>query len=69
MAARRATWSTFGPPHAYVGSALRKNAGRSGSLYPVATLVWARMLLGERLRTIQLAGVSLALVGVVLMTR
>jgi drug/metabolite transporter (DMT)-like permease len=40
-----------------------------GSLYPVATLVWARVLLGERLRTIQLAGVSLALVGVVLMTR
>src|SRR4051794_36187413 len=35
-AARRATWSTLGPPQAYVGSALRKNAGRSGSLYPVA---------------------------------
>jgi drug/metabolite transporter (DMT)-like permease len=40
-----------------------------GSLYPVATLVWARVLLGERLRSVQLAGVALALVGVVLMTR
>ena len=40
-----------------------------GSLYPVATLVWARMLLGERLRRVQLAGVTLALVGVVVMTR
>ena len=40
-----------------------------GSLYPVATLVWARVLLGERLRPVQLAGVALALVGVVLMTR
>ena len=40
-----------------------------GSLYPVATLVWARVLLGERLRAVQLAGVTLALVGVVLMTR
>jgi drug/metabolite transporter (DMT)-like permease len=40
-----------------------------GSLYPVATLVWARVLLGERLRAVQLAGVALALVGVILMTR
>jgi len=40
-----------------------------GSLYPVATLVWARVLLGERLRRVQLVGVTLALVGVVVMTR
>jgi drug/metabolite transporter (DMT)-like permease len=40
-----------------------------GSLYPVATLVWARVLLGERLRAVQRAGVTLALLGVVLMTR
>ena len=36
-----------------------------GSLYPVATLFWARVLLGERLRRIQAIGVSLTLVGVV----
>ena len=36
MVARRATWSTFGPPQRYVGSALRKNAGWAGSLNPVA---------------------------------
>ena len=32
MQARRATWSTFGPPHWYTGSLLRKNAGCAGSL-------------------------------------
>lgn len=37
-----------------------------GSLYPVATLVWARFVLHERLRPIQAAGVGLAVVGVVL---
>jgi drug/metabolite transporter (DMT)-like permease len=36
-----------------------------GSLYPVATLFWARLLLGERLRRVQLIGVVLTLVGVV----
>jgi len=36
-----------------------------GSLYPVATLFWARVLLGERLRHIQSAGVALTLLGVV----
>jgi len=36
-----------------------------GSLYPVATLCWARVLLGERLRRTQSAGVALTLVGVV----
>jgi drug/metabolite transporter (DMT)-like permease len=36
-----------------------------GSLYPVATLFWARLLLGERLRSVQLVGVVLTLVGVV----
>lgn len=36
-----------------------------GSLYPVATLFWARMLLGERLRRVQATGVALTLVGVV----
>ena len=39
-----------------------------GSLYPVATLVWARVLLHERLRTIQLIGVACTVVGVVLVT-
>jgi drug/metabolite transporter (DMT)-like permease len=36
-----------------------------GSLYPVATLFWARLLLAERLRRVQLLGVALTLVGVV----
>jgi drug/metabolite transporter (DMT)-like permease len=36
-----------------------------GSLYPVATVFWARMLLGERLRRVQAVGVGLTLVGVV----
>ena len=36
-----------------------------GSLYPVATLFWARLLLGERLRRVQTIGVGMTLVGVV----
>lgn len=39
-----------------------------GSLYPVATLLLARVLLGERMRAIQLGGVALTVVGVVLVT-
>lgn len=39
-----------------------------GSLYPVATLVLARIFLGERLRGIQCLGVALTVVGVVLVT-
>lgn len=34
-----------------------------GSLYPVVTLLWARVLLGERLRPIQLAGVAITVAG------
>jgi drug/metabolite transporter (DMT)-like permease len=36
-----------------------------GSLYPIATLFWARILLGERLRQVQTIGVGMTLVGVV----
>ncbi|MEP7034219.1 MAG: DMT family transporter [Actinomycetota bacterium] len=36
-----------------------------GSLYPVVTVFWARLLLGERLRRIQAVGVLLTLFGVV----
>ncbi|WP_144693972.1 EamA family transporter [Dermacoccus nishinomiyaensis] len=39
-----------------------------GSLYPVATLLLARVVLAERLRTVQLVGVALTVVGVVLVT-
>ncbi|GAA1258973.1 DMT family transporter [Oryzihumus leptocrescens] len=39
-----------------------------GSLYPVVTVVWARYLLHERLRWVQLAGVALTVLGVVGMT-
>lgn len=39
-----------------------------GSLYPVATLVLARIFLHERLRGVQLVGVALTVVGVVLVT-
>lgn len=40
-----------------------------GSLYPVATLVLARIFLHERLRGIQLVGVALTVAGVILVTR
>jgi drug/metabolite transporter (DMT)-like permease len=36
-----------------------------GSLYPVATLFWARLILGERLRRVQAVGVGMTLLGVV----
>ena len=39
-----------------------------GSLYPVATLLLARVVLAERLRMVQLVGVALTVVGVVLVT-
>ncbi len=37
-----------------------------GSLYSVVTAVWARVILGERLRRVQLLGVALVVLGVVL---
>jgi drug/metabolite transporter (DMT)-like permease len=37
-----------------------------GSLYPVATVVLARMVLGERIRPVQRLGVAAALTGVAL---
>lgn len=37
-----------------------------GSLYPVATILLARRFLHERLRAVQIAGVSVAMVGIVL---
>lgn len=42
--------------------------GTLGSLYPVVTVVLARVVLGERLLRLQQAGVVAALVGVVLVT-
>ncbi len=38
-----------------------------GSLYPVVTVLLARALLGERLQPVQVAGVGLAMTGVVLL--
>jgi len=53
-----------------IGVALRHGAlsivSVLGSLYPVATLLLARALLGERLALMQAAGVSAALAGVVM---
>jgi drug/metabolite transporter (DMT)-like permease len=39
-----------------------------GSMYPAVTVIWARLLLKEMLRPVQLCGVALSLVGVVAMT-
>jgi drug/metabolite transporter (DMT)-like permease len=39
-----------------------------GALYPVVTVLLARWVLHERLRTIQVAGVAVALSGVVLIS-
>jgi drug/metabolite transporter (DMT)-like permease len=39
--------------------------GVCSSLYPVVTVLLARFILGERVRSLQLAGVALALAGVV----
>jgi drug/metabolite transporter (DMT)-like permease len=37
------------------------------SLYPVVTMLWARFLLGERLRAVQNVGLVLAISGVLLL--
>jgi drug/metabolite transporter (DMT)-like permease len=37
-----------------------------GSLYPVVTIVWARVLLDERLKRVQQVGVALAVGGAAL---
>ena len=38
------------------------------SLYPVATAILAAIVLRERLRPVQYAGVSIAMLGIVLLT-
>ena len=37
-----------------------------GSLYPVVTIIWARILLDERLKRVQQVGVALAVGGAAL---
>ena len=37
-----------------------------GSLYPVVTIIWARLLLDERLKRVQQVGVALAVGGAAL---